>query len=1475
MAQPINNPFGTATPAAMANPFGTTTTSQPVANPFGSTTATSNNPFGAAPANSPFGAISAASNPFGVPIQNASRPPSAGNNNPFGAPSTATSVFGTPANSAPNSRVPSPGNALQNPFGNPTPASATQSPFGNLAPSNPVQNTFGQPSASSAAQSPFGNPAALGSSSTFPSSAPSTHGAFQKPSTFGTQPPPNGPLKESTGFGAAGFDATRRSKSPAPINGFGGQNGAQPSVFGEAKGPARQNNQGAELAKKFDSGQKKKQIERPDGKRNQAPFKKRTYAAPTREPSQRTKELSPFAFDFANKLYSHLEKQNIKPPQWPPEPGNPNRRGAVDALKESYKKYRTKVYSTLRKAELIDDPEKRRRLEDALPFKGICEDMCPEFEQISRIAEFDIKNEEKETRPDLTMWPDVSRMVKKFGRSAAGQDAPLPMDVRSVDALRRTIDYLFNDLLQSDNNLPSMHNFLWDRTRAVRKDFTFHSQKSKEEMKAMVFVFETLTRFHATSFHLLSRKGFANEDFDQKQEIEQLGRTILSLIEAYDLCREKGVHCENEPEFRAYYLLLNAHDSSIAKRIPQWGKEYWFESKEIQTAMSLMQVLDDLREPKGPIKPRRPTSLSDVGFMNYFQIVEDPRVSYTMACVAAVHFTFVRQNILRNLVRGYARHRDAPRTISVSDLNEMLRFDTNEEAKEFIELHGFEFSSWAPDGKAAPPEPYLLLNNKKKYVPSPRVPHSYSGQMIERKRGAQSLPNVIFNTIYEEPEEIQQNNSPDDLFVTQSRIVEAPAKAAAEELVSSPTPTAASFSVKDTRPANGVISAPQASASPFLAKHSPALGQTTTSSPFSQTTQPPTHTPSPQLGSPQPAATASTTGPSTLSFSILKPSATPNPLFPPAESPASQPTNTASQDTPKPATNKDVSSKDASAVKPTFPAMPAAPASILSSTPKNDPSTSWGNFFPGVKPQSSTSTGAAATHDPTPAVPSIKVTPPSITGTPKLSAQPQPAPTTTPIATPPAAQQPLPSASGSVLPSGIFAPPQLTGGTSQATLTQQPPTKVDLMGDFTKWFVQGDGGLLEEFTRATVQDLVSEVFTNWEASEAERIRKEEDDRSWEEARKFQNYNLRVKYFYRWQENARALARKRILRAGKEKMRLHREHERAEAKRKREKMAKAAAAERKAARRRLEEDGRRLSQMAMSERRPSMEEQLPLASGIFSGLRDERGAARRVVRDVANAGPWGSSYAESELELEPPRRSLMAPRQPAQSPDSTTTDKLEGGKTRTLREKFGLEPRRSLSASSSINGSSSRFRQSLPASTTRTTNFSRKRSADESSDGEQDPKRKSVNQTSGFKSRHWDLRARGFVPMPNGDWLPEAIAKPMKKGKSISGYTSFAASHQQSPSGGSIFSSPSPPAATSRKEGSPKRKRNAADDDDDMSDVGYERSTKKSHIGRAETSAMVEDVQRMIRELNETMDQLDQDRPLMHEQVELSMLGNPG
>jgi len=302
-----------------------------------------------------------------------------------------------------------------------------------------------------------------------------------------------------------------------------------------------------------------------------------------------------------------------------------------------------------------------------------------------------------------------------------------------------------------------------------------------------------------------------------------------------------------------------------------------------------------------------------------------------------------------------------------------------------------------------------------------------------------------------------------------------------------------------------------------------------------------------------------------------------------------------------------------------------------------------------------------------------------------------------------------------------------------------------------------------------------------------------------------------------------------------------------------------------------------------------EEQL-LASGIFSGLLDEAGAVRRVLQDDGWEGT--PSYAESELVLEP-RRLSVSTRDPAGSPDSTDSKK-EGWKTRSLREKFGITHRRSLSSSGSVY-STSKLRRSLQA--TKVTNFSLKRSA-AGSEEERDAKRKPFSKTNGFKTRHWDLRARGFVPMPDGQWLPESLAKPSRADDSTNdspddGFRSdlrspagtanddiqpssiqlrlerlrragAAQSNRfRSPSTDIYNASPRPSFPVREECAYGKRKRDFEEEEEDIRGDSF--ASKTVRASNESSQAMVKNLQSMVQECAEVMDILEEDRQFLREQ----------
>ncbi|KAM0273232.1 hypothetical protein ACHAQH_008368 [Verticillium albo-atrum] len=1149
---------------------------------------------------------------------------------------------------------------------------------------------------------------------------------------------------------------------------------------------------------------------------------------------------------YAKRIYEQLRKDKIFPPKWPSDPGNPTSKAAMAKYRETSKSYRDRARTSLMGAGLIDDPDKPKRLEDAIDFKGICEDMCPNFEKITRITEFDVQHAEKDSQ---TSFPIISKMVKKLARSAAGQEAPLPMDVRSTAALRRTLDYLVDCLLEDEDNLPALHGYLWDRTRAIRRDFIFHSSMSTEEMKDQVYCLETIARFHVTSLHLLSRPSVTPEDFSEQQEIEQLGKALLSLMHAYDDSKAQGLVCENEPEFRAYQLLFSANQPNILDNVQQeWANpRLWKDSDEIRTAVSLVEALQSTTDLHGPMGTAPHVAVSGA-YNTYFKVVENPQVSYTMACFAEIHFGQLRRSMLKTLRRAYWRPKVLARDITPALLNTFLRFDSEDEVIDFVEEHGM---SWVPL-EDSPDDEYRQYLRTTDGMEFPRLRHTSSETIVEKKRGSRSLSEVIHRSVFEDPSAAvipPQPGAEKATFMPSGLKSQSTTNSSGFQGFGKPTNSFAPAQTTGTLSGqafsngfpktNGTTTSPFSTPSfgqPLTASASPfqtAPSQPAAQSPFAslgtsaaqQPTFKPSQSPSPFSTSPLPTGPPSNEKPppfaspfSQAPVTAEKPKETPgvpNPFSafgkptelapasnatekdtdavaspfsspfsqtPAARQPPDQSTESSSPfaglnkpvekpaspfglpkaavDQPKPAPTTDAGQSvlgqsklsmfpgTSSATKTPQLAFPPMPSAANSSSPPNATPFS----FP-------TTTGAASTPPSAATVSSDKGVSsfPGVTGQPSIpKAVPEHATTKQPVpAEPPSSalgslapplvpQQSILGGSVSTTPPAPASPFPASAGTAPipaAAPAQPPAPKRDLMADFTHWFVNGDQGLLQEFEVFMVEQIVRDAYDQFIKDEEERKRKEEEERDLAEARKFQIYNLSVKFFYRWRDIARKnrLHRRRV-RDREEYKAVLAEKFAAEAARK--KKAKQVEAARQAALERNKgidpvDEFRDLLQM-QKDKSQDHEDAL-WASGVLAGIDDEREAIANIVRH--HMPPPAAPVSKKWKKSLPPSSASMS---------RSESVKPGGTKTQALREKF--------SASSTNNSSS--FRRSLPPNTG-SSSFRASPSPSDSS------KRQSR------VSDRWRLKAMGLVTMPDGTALPESLANSMRyDGTRFDGWGSF-------------------------------------------------------------------------------------------------------
>ncbi|WFC97513.1 actin cytoskeleton and mitosis protein [Malassezia yamatoensis] len=377
---------------------------------------------------------------------------------------------------------------------------------------------------------------------------------------------------------------------------------------------------------------------------------------------------------------------------------------------------------------LLPDPSRPGALEDATKLVGTCEEMCPEYERLEREVQKELDR--------LEVYPGTNKAnpaaaVKIYRRPAAGRQLPLPEEIRPAHVLRKTLDYLFGTLLPQDPHDPrfaAVQPFLWNRTRAVRQDFIVQSDTGLVAIECH----ERIARYHIFCLHW---KGGVNaEAWSEQQELEQLSKTLRSLIEYYDDQRILGNVCQNEPEFRAYNLLLHARDPEALREIELLPTPV-FSANMTQLAVELRTLIQrsNLLEKRGnPVN----TVAAPNYFTKFFSIVRSNRVPYLLACLAEHLFTSVRIGAIKTLSRAYmTQHMGLP----VNFLSNALAMDSDVDCIDFLTQLGVDISDPSDPTKSIARVNKSTILQEDKTFP---VPFTH---WVEEKREDCSCQQIIDN----------------------------------------------------------------------------------------------------------------------------------------------------------------------------------------------------------------------------------------------------------------------------------------------------------------------------------------------------------------------------------------------------------------------------------------------------------------------------------------------------------------------------------------------------------------------------------------------------------------------------------------------------------------------------------------------------------------------------------------------------------
>ncbi|CDO70164.1 hypothetical protein BN946_scf185009.g15 [Trametes cinnabarina] len=193
----------------------------------------------------------------------------------------------------------------------------------------------------------------------------------------------------------------------------------------------------------------------------------------------------------------------------------------------------------------MDDPLVPKRLDEAITMVGTCMDMCPRFERYRRERENNL--DKWEVIPG-TKRVDHKRAVKIYERAAG--DKTLPSDLRPPPVLKKTLDYLFHDLLVREG-FSQTYDFIRDRSRAVRNDFTMQHETGPLAIECH----DRCARFHILALHLERD----SPRFSIALEEQQLMNTLQSLKEFYEDQRGR-YQAPTELEMRVYHRLIHIRD---------------------------------------------------------------------------------------------------------------------------------------------------------------------------------------------------------------------------------------------------------------------------------------------------------------------------------------------------------------------------------------------------------------------------------------------------------------------------------------------------------------------------------------------------------------------------------------------------------------------------------------------------------------------------------------------------------------------------------------------------------------------------------------------------------------------------------------------------------------------------------------------------------------------------------------------------
>ncbi|XP_072155765.1 SAC3 domain-containing protein 1 [Bemisia tabaci] len=293
--------------------------------------------------------------------------------------------------------------------------------------------------------------------------------------------------------------------------------------------------------------------------------------------------------------------------------------------------------------------------------KGACQCMCPAKERNLRSKERMIHI--LETNLDLQTFrqtknipADSNRMVKKFSRSAAGQELSHPELLRPPEVLLRTVNYLLSEvILDKRIKFYAVVEFITDALRSIRQDAVIQGISAFDWIQLL----QPMVRFHSFVSYRLS--GSPPAEFDSHLNYNHLNECLKRLLTCYD---ELNTESAERDEMEAVFLLLNPGHSEPLLRylsLKKRGKlaNAGFRISKAWLASNFAKCSREIRKSVTPI----------------------------LACTISRSLPILRRNILKIMSAGYSSKNQC---YPVSKLVQFLLCNDATEAFSYCQFYNIE-----------------------------------------------------------------------------------------------------------------------------------------------------------------------------------------------------------------------------------------------------------------------------------------------------------------------------------------------------------------------------------------------------------------------------------------------------------------------------------------------------------------------------------------------------------------------------------------------------------------------------------------------------------------------------------------------------------------------------------------------------------------------------------------------------------------